>query len=65
MHRHLLLDPALDLDLPSAKLATQKENAEDFVRGKDLGLDSRSKADPRKSGWQRWYEVDFYCGIAA
>jgi hypothetical protein len=42
-----------------------KENAEEFVRGKDLSLDSRSKADPRKSGWQRWYEVDFHFSMTA
>jgi hypothetical protein len=37
-----------------------KQNAEEFVRGKDQRLDSRSKAEPRKSIWQRWYEVNFF-----
>lgn len=34
-----------------------KKHAEKLVFGDNL--DSRNKAEPRKSVWQRWYEVDF------
>ncbi|KAK4233467.1 hypothetical protein C8A03DRAFT_19470, partial [Achaetomium macrosporum] len=33
-----------------------KENAEEFVFGRK---DARNKAEPRKSTWQRWYDVEF------
>ena len=33
-----------------------KKNAEAFVFG---GMESRNKAEPTKSTWQRWYDVEF------
>ncbi|KAK4155757.1 hypothetical protein C8A00DRAFT_41682 [Chaetomidium leptoderma] len=36
-----------------------KESWERKVRRRDASLDSQTKAEPRKSVWQRWYDVDF------
>ncbi|KAK3934499.1 hypothetical protein QBC46DRAFT_462585 [Diplogelasinospora grovesii] len=38
-----------------------KERGERYVRGQDASLDSRNKAEPRKSVWQRWYEMERDC----
>jgi hypothetical protein len=37
-----------------------KEHAEKYVFGGEH-MDSRNKAEPRKSSWQRWYEVPYTC----
>lgn len=37
-----------------------KESGERYVRGESASSDPPNKAEPRKSGWQRWYEVSFY-----
>ncbi|KAK4132153.1 hypothetical protein BT67DRAFT_451231 [Trichocladium antarcticum] len=53
----------LDRDSYRLRQAEQqmKEKAEEFVRGNGRPrLDSHSKTEPRKSGWQRWYDADFY-----